>query len=111
MSGNSLRSCAGCAGHLLTNDTRSQSVFCARCRPKYVTPFAEWAAALKPGDRVYVQPYAAWRGLSRSEYVIIARDGDRLTMQVLGIPESLQILIAHCGQHDLTPRRTTGAID
>lgn len=105
MSGNKLRSCAGCSAHLLTNDGRSEYVWCPKCHPKHNTPFEEWAAALKVGDRVYVQPYVAFRGLSRSEYLIIERDGDRLTLQVLGWPEArIETTTAQCGQHDLTPR-------
>lgn len=102
-----LRSCSGCSAHLACNDPTSQNVWCGTCKPKHVKPFDAWAAGLKPGDRVYVQPYAAWRGLSHSEYLITARDGDTLTVQVLGIPESsMTVAVHHCGQHDLTPRRT-----
>ena len=85
---NSLRSCAGCSAHILTNDTTSEKTYCNKCRPKYVTPFAQWAAALKVGDTVYVQPYMAWRGLSHSRYLIIERDVDELTLQIVGMPES-----------------------
>lgn len=108
---NYLRSCAGCSAHLLSNDPTSQSVFCKVCRPKYVKPFGAWAAGLKKGDRVYVQPYAAWRGLSRSENVVIARDGDDITVQIIGLPESRQVVrIAHLGQRDLTPRSRAGGL-
>ncbi len=102
---NYLRSCAGCSAHLLSGDPSSEYVWCSKCRAKHVTPFGQWAAALKPGDLVYVQPYAAWRGLSHSQYLIVARDGDVLTVQVLGLPESRgPVHVAHVGQHNLTPR-------
>lgn len=108
---NLLRSCSGCSAHLLTNDGASQHLFCKTCKPKHVTPFDEWAAGLKPGDEVYVQPYAAWRGLSHSRYLVVGREGSTLTVQVLGVPESrMQVHVADCGQHDLTPRRRTGAL-
>jgi hypothetical protein len=112
MSGNLLRSCAGCSAHLLTNDGATQSLFCAKCKPKHVTPFEKWAANVSAGDTVYVQPYAAWRGLSHSQYLVVGRDGNTLTVQVLGITESrMKVHIADCGEHDLTPRRRTGALD
>ena len=107
---NFLRSCSGCSAHLLTNDPTSEYVWCRTCKPKYVKPFDEWVAALAPGDWVFVQPYAAWRGLSHSEHVIIARDGDDLILQIIGLPESrITTSVNHCGQHDLTPRRQYGA--
>ena len=103
---NFLRSCAGCSAHILTNDPTSQKVFCPTCKPKHVTPFESWAASVKVGDTVYVQPYAAFRGLSHSQYLVIERTGDDLTLQVLGWPESRTVThINHCGQFDLTPRR------
>ena len=109
---NFLRSCAGCSAHLLTNDPSSQMIFCKKCRPKHVKPFDEWAAGLERGSEVFVQPYAAWRGLSRSRNIVIERDGDDVTVQILGMPQSRQVVrIAHLGQHDLTPRRHVGALD
>jgi hypothetical protein len=103
-----LRCCAACNAFLLTNDPTSQSVWCDRHKPG---PFDEWAASLKAGDRVYLQPYVAWRGLSHAQYLIVDRDGDELTVQVLGIPESrMQVNVAHCGQHDLTPLPQTGGL-
>jgi hypothetical protein len=88
MTGDYLRSCSGYSAHLLSNDPTSDKVWCKTCRPKHVRPFDAWAAGLKRGDRVYLQPYAAWRGLSHSDYVVIDREGDTLTVQVIGIPES-----------------------
>ncbi len=103
---NTLRSCAGCSGHLIVADPTSEYVWCVTCKPLHVKPFDEWAASITVGSRVYVQPVVAWRGLSRSEYVVTARDGDTITAQVLGIPESsITVHIGQCGQHDLTPRR------
>lgn len=109
---NFLRSCAGCSAHLLCNDPTSQVVFCKTCRPKYVKPFDEWAASLTKGSEVFVQPYCAWRGLSFSRNIVIDRDGDDITVQIIGMPESRQVVnVAHLGQHDLTPRSRTGALD
>lgn len=106
---NSLRSCAGCSAHILTNDTTSEYAWCPKCKAKHVTPFDQWAAALKVGDTVYVQPYMAWKGLSHSQYLIVERDGDELTLQILGLPESrVHTNVVHCGQYDLTPRRLGG---
>jgi hypothetical protein len=105
MSGNLLRSCAGCSAHILTNDGRSQDAYCPKCRPKYVKPFGEWAAALKAGDICYVQPILAWRGLTFSKNLVIGRDGDQVTVQILGMPESRQTIhIAQLADHNLTPR-------
>jgi hypothetical protein len=109
---NLLRSCGGCSAFLLTNDPSSQTVWCKKCKPKYVAPFDDWAARLSKGDRVFVQPYTAWRGLSRSENVVIDRDGDNITVQIIGIPESRQVVhVTDLGQHNLTPRSRTGALD
>lgn len=103
--GNSLRSCAGCSAHVLTNDTTSEMTWCAKCKPKHVAPWDEWQASVQVGSRVYLQPYSAFRGLSHSVYLVTARDGDMLTVQILGWPESsLQVHVNHTGQHDLTPR-------
>ena len=112
MSGNYLRSCAHCSAHILTNDPTSQMVFCPKCRPICVKPFDEWAASLAKGSRgVYVQPYNAWRGLSHSENIVIARDGDLIAIQIIGLPESLQAVhVNHLAQYDATPRRHTGAL-
>jgi hypothetical protein len=102
-----LRSCAGCSAHILTNDGRSEYAWCKKCRARHVKPFDEWATEIKVGDCIYVQPYAAWHGLSHSRYLVVGREGDQLTVQVLGIPESrTTVHINHTGQHDLTPRRS-----
>ncbi len=99
------RGCSGCNTSLASYDGTSENVWCAKCQPRYVTPHAEWAAALAVGSRVYLQPYAAWRGLSHSEYLVTDRDGDMLTVQLVGVPESsMRVTVAQCGQHDLTPR-------
>lgn len=106
----SLRSCAGCAAHILVAaDTTSQMTFCAKCRSKRVRPHNDWVAALKAGDHVYVQPTIAWRGMSRSKYLIVARDGDQVTIQLIGSPQSRRTTTtAQLGQHDLTPIRPFG---
>lgn len=106
MNQNLLRSCAGCSAALLTNDGRSERVWCGPCRARYVKPFDEWNAGLKVGDRVYVQPSATIPNFSRSEHIIIERDGDRLVLQPLGWPgKRVETTVQQCGQHDLTPRR------
>lgn len=85
-------------------------MYCPTCQRKHVTPFDEWAASVGPGSHVYLQPYAAWRGLSHSQYLVLARDGDALTVQVLGVPQSrMTVEICHAGQHDLTPLAQRGA--
>lgn len=107
MTDNLLRSCAGCSAHILTNDGRSEYVWCPKCRAKYVKSWDQFVADLAPGQRVYVQPAVAWRGLSHSEYVIVSVDRESKTViaQVLGMPESRQeIAIHNLGQYDLTPR-------
>jgi hypothetical protein len=100
------RGCSGCNTSVSSYDGTSENVWCATCRPKYVQPFDQWAAEIGPKSRVYVQPSVAWRGLSRSEYLVTARDGDRVTVQLIGVPESsITVHIGQCGQHDMTPRR------
>lgn len=100
-----LRSCAGCSAHLLSNDPTSERVWCPKCARAHIQPFEEWAAGLKPGDAVYVQPYVAWRGLSRSRYLIKEREGDEVALQLIGIPESqIKTTIHQLAQHDVTPR-------
>lgn len=99
------RTCGHCAGLFLCNDPTSCVWYCNRCRRKVLKPFDEWAANLNTGDRVYVQPYLAWHGLSRSQYFVVAQDGDMLTVQIPGLPDSRQTLnVAHLCQHDATPR-------
>lgn len=85
--GNLLRSCAGCSAHLLTSDGYSDRVYCARCRPRYLKPFDEWAAGLVVGDRVYLQPVIAGP-FARSEWLIVERTGDSVTVHVLGMPDT-----------------------
>jgi hypothetical protein len=106
-----LRSCGGCAVDLLAEDPTTRTVYCKRCKPKHIKPFDEWAASVQPGRLVYLKPYAAWQGLSRSQYLVVERDGDTLTVQVLGLPESrMTVNIRHTGQHDMTRRSHTGAL-
>jgi hypothetical protein len=108
--GNSLRVCGSCSAWLLTVDADTPTVHCNKCRaaqPDWNT----WAAALRPNDLVFLYPYAAWRRLSRSRYLIVARDGDQLTVQVLGIPDSrMTVHISTCTQQDVTPWRAEGAL-
>lgn len=108
--GNSLRVCGSCSAWLLTTDATTPTVHCSKCRSKQ-TPWDVWAAGLEPGKCVYLYPYAAWRGLSRSRYLIVARDGDDLTVQVLGIPDSrMTVHISTCAQQDMTPWQSKGAL-
>lgn len=108
--GNSLRVCGSCSAWLLTGDADTPTVHCNKCRAKQ-TPWDVWAAALKANDLVFLYPYAAWRGLSRSQYVIVDRDGDTLTVQVLGIPDSRKTVhISDCAQQDVTPWRAKVAL-
>lgn len=87
-------------------DAVSQTVYCNTCRRQYVTPWDEWAAGLKAGDRVYVQPCIAWHGLSRSQCLIVDRVGDDVTVQIIGLPESrVTTTVAQLAQHDVTPRK------
>ncbi len=100
------RACSGCNTDLAVYDWTSENVWCNTCLPKHVQPFDVWAAGIAAGSRVYLQPAVAWRGLSHSEYLVTARDGDVLTVQLTGMPESsMTVDIGQCGQHDLTPRR------
>jgi hypothetical protein len=34
--------------------------------------------SVEPGSHVFLQPYAAWRGLSHSRYLVMDRAGDTL---------------------------------
>jgi hypothetical protein len=103
------RCCAECSESIVTNNARTSDVFCKRCAARRPS-FDEWAAKLGPGDRVYVQPYVAWRGLSRSQYLVIERDGNRFVLQLIGIPESrITTDVGQLGQRDLTPRARSGA--
>src|ERR1044071_427568 len=98
-----LRSCSFCGAHILTNDGLSQKVYCSGHQPR---SFDDWAATVKAGSTVYLQPIVAWRGLSRSANQVLVRDGDVLTVQIVGIPDSRQqVRITQCGERDLTPRR------
>lgn len=83
-----LRGCAGCNGWIIADYPGPMNVRCRSCEGKR-QPFAEWFAALAAGSMVYLQPYVAWRGRSSSQYVVRERDGDRLTVQLLGVAESL----------------------
>lgn len=80
-----LRSCSGCSAHILTGDNRSEDVWCPKCvakRPDYAT----WAAGLKAGDRVFIQPYLDPR-FARTQWIIRQRDGDQVTISALGFPD------------------------
>lgn len=102
MSQSLLRSCAGCSAHILVNDGKSDKVWCKTCRPKYVTPFDTWAAGLKIGDSVYVQPYIAPAHLGRSQWLIRTRDGDNVTLSLLGVPDrTIETTIGQLAQHAL----------
>jgi hypothetical protein len=82
--GGLLRSCSGCGAHLLTWDGDSDMVFCAPCWVKYVVPYDEWVASLKPGSKVFVQKYVANPYM---DYVIRERDGDNVVISPPGLPE------------------------
>lgn len=99
-----LRACSRCAAHILTNDPTSSHVYCPTCAAEQPT-WEEWSAAIGPGSRCYVQPAAAWRGNSRSEHTVVARDGDTVTVQIIGLPESRRLVtITSLCPHDVTPR-------
>ena len=83
-----LRSCSGCSAHILTADGRSEDVYCPRCAPKHATDFATWAAGLKAGDRVFIQPYLD-PPFARSTWIVRQRDGDQVKISVLGLPDHL----------------------
>ena len=97
------RVCAECSTWIMGNDAVSASVYCGRCRAKHPT-FDEWAASVKPGDCLYLQPYCAIDGLSRSPHIVIERDGEILTVQRLGCTKTqIKVSIGNCGPRDLTP--------
>lgn len=109
MTGSYLRCCAICSAHILTSDNYSINAYCAAHQPAR-QDFNTWAAGLQKGDRVFLQPYAAWRGLSHSEYLIVDRTEDTLTVQLIGYPESrMEVGVAHCARNDVTPRPRYGA--
>lgn len=103
--GNSPRVCGGCSAWILIMEANLPTVFCQKCQAKQPS-FKDWAASVKPDDLVYVQPYEAWRGMTHSRYLVTARSGDMLTVQLLGIPESSrQVHIGNCAPQDVTPWR------
>jgi hypothetical protein len=103
--GGSLRACGDCSAFLLVIDTATPTVYCSKCQAKQPSGDA-WAASLKRGERVYLYPYAAWQGLSHSEYLVLGRDGDDLEVQLLGIPSSrMTVHLSACSPRDMTPRR------
>jgi hypothetical protein len=105
-----LRACVVCSVDLLVCDPSPQKAYCSKHEPQR-PPFATWAAGLVAGDRVYLQAYAAWRGLSHSKYLIVGRDGDTLTVQLIGVPQSrMDVGVAHCADHDVTKQSLTGAL-
>jgi hypothetical protein len=85
--GNSLRSCAGCSAHVLTNDDVSAWVYCPKCRPKFIKPAEEWLASLEPGSGVYAQPAVLPPALIDHQWRIKERDGDDVILFLLGLPE------------------------
>jgi hypothetical protein len=102
--GNFLRSCSACAAHIVTGDAYSEQTYCKKCRPKYVKPFNEWAAGVVAGSMVYMQPVTA--GVhARSQWLVCERDGDLVTVCVLGMPETTKrVHIGELGQHDMSRR-------
>lgn len=104
-----LLSCAWCPSLLLCDDPADgANLLCGVCREA----FGQWSAALHPGDWVYVQPYAAFRGAEHEQHLIVCRDGDYLTVQAIGIPKSrMTVHVADTGRRDLTPRRNLDTPD
>lgn len=81
-----LRSCGQCAAHIVTSDNLSYTVFCPKCTAKRPS-FEQWAARIGVGSRVYVQPQIVGRLHSRTVYVVLERDGERVRLQALGWPD------------------------
>lgn len=99
------RGCSGCNTSLARYDGSSEYVWCSKCRVTHVETFEQWAASIRPGSRVFLQPSIAGRLRSRSQWLVTARDGDTLTVQLIGLPESsTTVHIGQAGQHDMTPR-------
>ena len=104
--GSSLRVCGGCSACLLVVDTTTPTVYCSKCHARK-TPFQQWADNLKVGDTVFLQPGVALPNLGRSRYLILARDGDNLDLQVLGCPNlKVSTTIAQTAPEDVTPWRS-----
>ncbi len=97
------RNCVECASWILTNDAITPDALCTKCLSKKPS-FDQWAAGVKPGDFVYLQPYCAIDGLGHSKHIVIERDGDMLTVQRLGYTtQRVQVSIGNCGPRDMTP--------
>jgi len=97
------RVCAECSEWLMGNDAVSADVYCRKCKGRQPT-FDEWADGVKPGDAVYLQPYCAIDGLSRSPHIVIARHGRMLTVQRLGYTKrQIEVSVNNCGPRDMTP--------
>lgn len=98
-----LRGCARCAAFITTNDPTSDKVYCRTCLNLMPTR-SQWEASLHPGNHVYLHPGFAWHGMSHSEHTVIARDGDQVTVQIVGLPESRRTVhVAHLAWCDVTP--------
>ena len=99
-----LRSCARCRAHILVSHGGGEYAYCPRCLAKLPSR-DDWEAELVAGARVYVHSYVADPPWNRSEWVVLSRDGDELTLQVLGMPERrISTSIAHVGDHRILRR-------
>lgn len=78
-----LRSCAGCSAHILLNysvDRPDENpAYCRKC-VKNVSVRAE------VGDRVRIYSRGVIPGVS--EFIVVARDGDTVTVKPLGHPDA-----------------------
>lgn len=102
--GNSLRACGGCSAFILCVDEVTPTVWCPKCLAKK-TPFNRWAAGLKAGDYVFLQPGCTRSPLyARSRHVIIERDADMLIVQPIGCPDGrVSVHVGNTAEHDVVP--------
>lgn len=98
-----LRSCSECSAHITTNNGTSEYVRCSKCQSKRPS-FDQWAETVVKGSTVYVQPIIAG-AFSRSRWLVIERDADNVTVQVLGLPQTRTVTtIGQLADEDVTHR-------
>lgn len=89
---NALRSCGGCGGSFLADD-RNETYFCPKC----TAAFPEFDPQPYPSCGGRPDRQRVRYGPRLDEYVVLAREGDMLTIRRLGLPESdpVQVHVAN----------------
>lgn len=79
-----LRSCPRCAAHIGVPYSTDRLIYCKQCRP--IVESAE-REKVEKGDHVRYITDPPTRTSSSTRYIVVAAEGDTLTLQQLGFPD------------------------